>query len=126
MSFLFDYVFYRVAHFYYKSDGRLAVRAVISVSTIQVLPISAVILFIQRLFYSRAEVAPYSRFIAVFFTAIFIVAMILNYVKYKNKYFSLRERWYSEKKSQKLIRGIAIVAAIILSVLSVMFIGIIR
>ena len=126
MSIIFDYIFYRVAKSYYKRDGRFAMTALISVTTTQIMPASAVVIFIQKCFYSRAITASYSKLEACLFVAFMLFALFLNHLRYKDKYFRLRERWEQETKVQKHIRGIAVVIAIIMSWISLLLLGIIK
>ena len=57
----FEYVFYRVAKFFFRRDGSTGIRALMVLTCIQGMGPSAGILFIQRHFYSRAETAPYAK-----------------------------------------------------------------
>ena len=126
MSIIFDYIFYRVAKFYYRRDGRLASTALISVTTTQVMPASAFIIFIQKCLYGREITASYSKLGAYLFVVVLLLAMFLNHLRYKDKYFRLRERWEHETKAQQRIRGVAVVIAIVMSWTSLLLLGIIK
>ena len=54
---VFDYVFYRIAIFFYKRDGSNAPRSIGIVSVIQILIIGEISFLVLRIFYSLSETA---------------------------------------------------------------------
>jgi hypothetical protein len=54
---MFDYIFYRIANFFYKKDGIDAYRAISILSVMQSLVIAEVIVILLRLLFSTKAVA---------------------------------------------------------------------
>ena len=120
----FDYLFYRLAKFFYRRDGAFASRAVITVSTVQFMLPSAIMLFIQKSLYGRDTTSKYSKVEAICFTSVLVFVVGLNFFKYRDKYRVFREKWKDETGSQKRIRGVGIVFLVLASWASLILLGI--
>ncbi|MBL1220599.1 hypothetical protein JET18_07100 [Chryseobacterium sp. L7] len=107
----FDYHYYRVAKFYYKRDGADATTALISVSAVQTWIIINVLLFIKEFFFQNEKF----KYGWAIFLLVTIGIILYNKRKYKNKYLVLRNKWVNEKKNEKMVNGLIIIATIIFS-----------
>ena len=121
----FDYVFYRIAKFYYKWDGSGASTATVGLSLVQVLYVGLVISGTIRSIYSRNETSPYSKTMGAIGAGILIVLIILNSIIYKDKYVLLRRRWGTESNPRKFVRGMGVLFFMLFPLLGMLFLGII-
>lgn len=123
-DFSFDYIYYRLVSFYFKWDGRNGITAVIGISMIQVLTAVDILLFFARLFFSRSEIAPYSRTLGYIAVTILFLVIAANYFKYRNKYNSFKKQWIHETKSQRAKKGVLVVFCLITPIIPLIIMGI--
>lgn len=110
---VFDYIFYRIAKYYYKKDGSDAFTAVILVSLIQNYLIIAIFAPILYQFYSVEETAPFAKLVGKLSIIPGLIILYLNYRRYKGKYPQLEERWRDKQTPlQRKILGILITMAV--------------
>lgn len=110
---MFDYIYYRLTKFFYKSDGEFAARAVIILSVGQGLVIGGIITMIARLFLTRDEIYDLEiggrEGVVVYF-----ILCLSNHLYYRNRYKLFDERWgNSETIQQKKIRGLLVLLAVL-------------
>jgi hypothetical protein len=112
MSF-FDYIYYRLAKLYFKTDGKD------SIAPIAILTLTQIFICIDLLSLFYAEVLAkafsmstlgLSKFLYVI---VAILLLIYNYRRYKNKFNLFNERWNGEPKKVKISKGILILIFII-------------
>ncbi|WP_285010107.1 hypothetical protein [Pedobacter faecalis] len=121
---VFDYIFYRVAKFFYKKDGIDAFRAVCTVSMIQGLTFGAFVFSILRMIFGLSETAKHVNSSGGVGIAIGVILLTLNYLRYKGKYWRFAERWKdSETEQQRKLRGALVILAIVLPVFLVFWMG---
>jgi uncharacterized membrane protein len=112
MTSIFDYTYYRLAKAYFKWDGETASTAFIGLSLIQALLIAIVFFPVLKMFYTRADTAPYAKSFGTLGGIIFLLFCFYNYKRYKGKYYNLSQRWKNESITQKRVRGFLLVLAI--------------
>ena len=112
MEEFFAYHYYRVARFYFKRDGIGAITALISVSSVQCWIIINLLLFFEGLCSNEVEKFKYYK---VLYFLVVLSVFFLNKKKYNNKYLEYREKWKNEDFKKRRLKGIIIVATIILS-----------
>ena len=96
---LVEYIFYRVAKFYYKRDGSSAFRAVAVLSVMQGMLIVDLFLLIRVLFLHQSDVQDYVKYSRIIGIALAILLIALNYLHFKDKYWVNVKSWgVSEKK----------------------------
>jgi hypothetical protein len=110
----FDYIFYRIARAYHKSDGNESSTAFIAVGFMQGMIVSDLILFPLRFFYDRDQTSSHVGLIKIIGGIILTVFIILSYIRYKNMYTRLNVKWGNEVKSTRFFRGILVVIALFL------------
>ncbi|MDB5014386.1 MAG: hypothetical protein JWQ25_2588, partial [Daejeonella sp.] len=88
---VFDYIFYRVAKFFYKKDGIDAMRAITIVAVIQGLTLGAVMFSILRLKYDLSQTLEYKKLSGQVGIVIFVILLLCNYLRYKSKYWRFAE-----------------------------------
>lgn len=125
-SFFFDYIYYRVNAFYFKWDGRNGITSVISVSMIQFLILFNLSSSIIRFFYTRKQTAPFSKSIGYVGVAIFIVLMLINYLKYYNSYNRFKTYWKNELPEVRKKKGWMVLAVMILPWVYLIIMGLIK
>lgn len=111
---IFDYIYYRITKAYFKWDGRTGFTGILLVSMMQVMTISAVIMFFIAKLYTVAETTPHKRTMVNVFLAFSILLTVLNYRHYNGRYNSLKRRWKEEADLQKFQRGILVVLGVAL------------
>ncbi len=98
---------------YMKRDGREARTAKLSLSTLQGLLFTSLLLLCFKPFFPREVTAPYSKLFGWLGVSIFTAFVLFNYKRYdRNKYNELLLRWANESRNQKLIRGIIVYTSI--------------
>ena len=114
---LFDYIFYRIAKFYYKRDGSSAFRAVAILSVLQGMLIVDLFLLIRILFLNQSDVQDYIKYGRMIGIALAILLIVLNYFYFRNRYWKLSDQWREKEKENPMIRnarGWLVIFAIIL------------
>jgi DMSO/TMAO reductase YedYZ heme-binding membrane subunit len=109
---LFNYYFYRIAKAYYKWDGKEAATAVVGLSLLQFFLLTAVIIPVSRLFFSRVETAPYAKDLGLLAAGFIILLSLYNSYKYRDQYAVLQVQWRAETATQRRFRGAMVVLAI--------------
>jgi hypothetical protein len=114
---IFDYIFYRIAKFYFKKDGTHASTAVTLLSVFQSFLINIIFLLVVKSNLNSTELSNSTRTIGYFGAFITVIVILLNYYRYNKKYLNLRDRWYNyETTFQNRIRGALILFAFIISI----------
>lgn len=120
---IFDYVFFRVAKFFYRKDGVDAFRAVCIISVIQGLIFGALLFSVLRLVYKMNEISKYKEISGKFGIALCVILLLFNYFRYKSKYWSFVERWKNETFQQSKVRGFLVLGIIFFSIFLVFWMG---
>ncbi|HEY0056437.1 MAG TPA: hypothetical protein VGB63_13870 [Pedobacter sp.] len=121
---VFDYIFYRVAKFFYKKDGIDAMRAFVILTVIQGLMLGAIMFSILRLKYDLSQTVEYKKLSGQIGMVIFVILLLCNYLRYKGKYWRFAERWKNiETEKQRKVRGVLVVLAILLPFFLVFWMG---
>ncbi|PWG78101.1 hypothetical protein DDR33_24095 [Pararcticibacter amylolyticus] len=109
---IFDYIFYRIAHFFHKKDGDEGVRALAFVVVIQGLLLISLFFFIQMISATHIDLRGWSKYVAV---VLMVILGGINFIRYRGKYRYLHTRWgNNETKEQKLVRGVLVLFAIVI------------
>lgn len=125
---MFDYMYYRIAKFYYKKDGIDAMGAVIILSLVQASLIGELIAIVLRYFYSRIEITNYNLPLkaSTIGMIVFIAFTIFNYFRYKGRYWRFSDKWREEEKNNSLImvfRGWLVILAIVAPIVTLILMG---
>lgn len=124
MKFFFDYIFYRVARFYFKWDKRHGITAISAVTMIQALIISDVIGFIGKLIYNRSVTQNYVAEVKLVGISLFLILLFFNYRKYYGKYFKYKNYWKEETKKEQFKRGVLVIFSLIIPWIPLILMGI--
>jgi hypothetical protein len=120
----FNYIFYRLAKFYYKRDGIEAPRAKGFLTLLQALIVLDILGIIFQSLISLKELSKYSKLGGFTGVAIAVVLMIFNDYYYKGKYWRFADRWRNkETTSQKIIRSFLVFLAFLVPILVFLFLG---
>lgn len=121
---IFDYLFYRIAKYFYRKDGSDATRAIGILTVIQGLFIGEFAIIFSRLIYGYLAVANYSKLGSKIGAGLGICLFIFNYFLYKDKYWRLADKWRNKETSLQLqIRGILVVLVILLPFMLLFWLG---
>lgn len=119
---VFDYMFYRMAVFFFRRDGSHAPRAVAFVSLSQAFLIFDFVLIIIHQFQVLRDSTLFKDNMALFGAALNLIFLLLNYWRYRRGYSELSDRWRNVESSlQRKIRGGLVVLGVILPFLSMFF-----
>lgn len=110
---IMDYMYIRMAKYFFKADGSSANRALILLSAFQGLIIIDLISAFVIFFFTREDTSGYTNIGKILAVAICIIIFYLNMLRYKDKYLHLRDKWVNEEKKVKQLRGVLIVLALI-------------
>lgn len=122
----FDYIFYRIAKFYYKRDGLDSYGSIIILSIIQGLLIMEIVTILLRMTYSINEIAKYKVPIpaAKIGMGLGVVLIVLNYFRYKGRYWKLSDRWREVgTPTERTVKGWLVVVAIIVPFIILILLG---
>jgi hypothetical protein len=123
---LFEYIFYRIAKFYYKRDGSRAFGAVAVVSVMQGVLFADIMIVVLNLFVenaTRSEYVKYGRPIG-YLLAFSLIAF--NYWYFKDTYWKLSDRWREKETSaQRRMRGYLVVLSIFTPFILLILLGIV-
>jgi uncharacterized membrane protein len=109
---IFDYIYFRVAKYFFRKDGTSAPRAIAIVTVVQVLLIGAILFTLEKHLLRVGVSKEIAKYIG---TLIAGVLLLLNYLRYKGKYFRYREKWLENEKTKDYrLKGYLVVMGIIL------------
>jgi hypothetical protein len=112
MKFFFDYIYYRVAQYFFKSDGTNAARAIFAISMFQTLIVMIVTELILHYYFTLSETRKHIKIAGLFISIIFLILCLLNYKKYKKSFFTFREHWIMESSSTRSLKGFFVILAL--------------
>lgn len=102
----FDYVFYKVAKFFYKRDGIEAARAQAIVTILQSFILIDVFGFILQTVVGLERLSEYVKYSTYIAAALTSVLFIFNHYRYKNKYWRFADKWRNKETTQQKISRI--------------------
>jgi hypothetical protein len=113
MMVIFDYIFYRIAKFFYKKDGIDAERALGILTVIYSILIGAILAIPYKLFFSPDNLnAPKN---SLGYTGVILCSIfyLINKYRYKGMYWRFSERWKDrESYNQYVLNGYLVVVSI--------------
>ena len=112
MNFFFEYIYFRVAKFYFKWDGKGGATAIAAVCSIQMTMAFNVYLFMLRIIndtHLRKIHALEKCAVLLFFSLIFYY----NYRKHQNNYNKYRNYWKDEILIKKRIKGLLVILSLL-------------
>lgn len=122
-NFYCDYMYYRVAKFFFKKDGELATRATIFVSSFKLLIIVDFTLLAMRCWLSKAQINQYNTLAKISIGILLLVIIIIDDYQFKNNYRLYEKYWEAENRSIYVAKGILIVISYVLSFLPLLLLG---
>lgn len=111
---IFDYAFYRMTKAYKKWDGYRGTTAIFGVSLIQVMIILDIILVVILENFSKTTRLSFNPYDKIIILLMMLIIVLINFNRYKGKYFALDERWNDETKNQKILHGILVILLILI------------
>jgi hypothetical protein len=108
MNAIFDYVYYRINKAYFKWDGRNGATSIITVSMVQSMVLGDIIALTLKEILTKEELNSKAKLIAYTWAVIFIVLLVLNLFKYKNRYNALKRKWKDESELIRTVRGFGV------------------
>jgi uncharacterized membrane protein len=124
MMTLFDYMFYRLAKFYYRWDRSSAITAIIGLSFVQACALGCGEMFLIRSAYSRSETAPHSKAYEAVGVVTLVALILLNGWRYHNRYVPLRERWQGEAPVLRVLKGSGVLLLLVLPLAGMLYWGV--
>ena len=92
----------------------MGATALAAITMIQVFILIDLLVVFSRAFFDRFFLKPYVNGIGFFLGLTIVVLLIYNYRKYNGTYNKYRTHWKDETKAQLVIKGILVVASILL------------
>lgn len=121
---MFDYIFYRVAKFFYQKDGIDAFKAICTVSLIQILLLGNITYLFLRIIFGISETSKHQNIGTLIGLIFGIVLLVYNYFRYKNRYWILAKNWNnSETPTKRKIRGFLVLLAILIPIIALFWMG---
>jgi hypothetical protein len=123
---IFDYIFYRIAKFFYRRDGIDAFRAIAIVALMQTLFLAEIATLILRSMFSKEEIAKYALPIKSSYLGMVVVILFLslNFFKYRKTYWKFSEKWKDkETPMQHEVRGYLVLLSIFAPIILLVLMG---
>lgn len=120
---VFDYVYYRLAKFFFKKDGTLAARAIMILSLTQLLIVGDITAIIIRFFYNINETKNYTALAGQLGGALITILIVVNFLRYRKSYLKFSKKWGDEEINKKIVRGYLVILMIILPLAGMIFLG---
>ncbi len=109
----FDYIYYRLARLYFKTDGKDSIAPIALLTLIQIFICIDFLSLIYFEILSKAFSKPTLRLSKFLYVFVAILLLIYNYSRYKDKFNSFDDKWNGETKGVKITKGIMILLFII-------------
>lgn len=123
-TFFFDYVYYRIFHFFnYQSedDSNRSFRAIGVISLMQSLYPFNILIFIRDIWFSEYHLNHgVTGSVGVF---IIIMLMVYNYKKYDGRIEEFVQTWDHEDEGQRFVKGFLVLVFIILPFVPLLFLN---
>lgn len=126
MNKVFDYIYYRLNQAYFKWDGRNGATSIVGLSMFQSMIIGDVIALIFMIFLNDNQIKANSKYLLYPWLVLFIVLIVFNVRKYKNRYNFLKAQWSTETRSQRIIHGLLVVLALAVPWVAIIIMSMIR
>lgn len=116
-----DYNYYRVARFYFRREGTNAATALVHVSLIVSTTFAPIIIFSLIIFFAKFSI-PWGTgkgFIKIFAIIYYLLIYFIISRHYRERgiYLILRDRWYSESKRKRVLKGFGVILSILVPLL---------
>ena len=105
ISVFFDYIYYRLAKLYFKTDGARSLTPLVLITLVQIfifIDIISLINFEVWLKFVSKERLSFAKWV---YAIVYFLLLYLNYRRYKDKFEIFNERWNGESKRVKIIKG---------------------
>lgn len=122
-KFFFDYIYYRVAKFYFKREGRNSISAILFVTLIQALLIIIILGILYKTVIPQNIVEKMYSFSKPVAMILVGTLSFVNYYKFKNKYFIYKSYWKNDSKKIEFIKGILVLLSGILPWIPIVLLG---
>ena len=109
-----DYMYFRVAKVYFKSDGNSAITALLSISLFLTLIILSPVLVIISNTYGQDFIITHKVILSVIAVLLQFTFLFLVSYRYKKVGESLKIKWASEREPAKSIKGVLVVFALLM------------
>ncbi len=98
---MINYLFYRLARWFYKEDGPVAIRATLAISIISstvfiLIAYMALCLIFGNAVLTRNWMSAYQQYIFISVIMVWVSISICSFLYYRNKYFAFDKRWHNE------------------------------
>ena len=123
---LFDYIYYRLNRFYLKRDNDSTFTAAMGVSMIQSMIILLIGMVFTRLLSTRTKFLEFGTPLTIIFSILFILLLIINMNRYRDKYSLFANRWSNEDIFTRQIRGLLVVVALLFPVILMVLFAIVN
>lgn len=103
--FFCDYIYYRLTQIYWKWEGRNSITSTIVITLAQICMITDIFLLVMYFFVSHESYRQHLLLIKIIVVVIFLITLLYNFKKYKNKYSEYNLHWKSEARNLRFLKG---------------------
>lgn len=123
MYFYFDYIYYRLAKYYFDSDGKTGVKAICSIVLVQVVVLLDIYATLTRLVWHYKP--PVHSVIKPWIICIVLVVLltVMNYYRHRDRYDAYDEKWKNEPQKTMVTKGSIMVFSMIVPVIVIYFLA---
>ncbi|WP_299754333.1 hypothetical protein [uncultured Pontibacter sp.] len=108
---LFDYIYFRLAQFFFKKDGAAAYRANTFLTVMQMFLLLEICTLLNR-YLLHIDVSKPDIDLRILVAGPVLLLMAYNNYRYKHKYLIFRDKWY-DKSTAYIIKGVLVVLALL-------------
>jgi len=112
MYFFFDYIYYRITQWKFKSQGSTSPTALAFISVMQTMLIQIIISAISKQIWNKDELASHAKQLGLLAILIFLSCMFLNYKKFDGQYEKYLGYWKDEDKCKRFFKGILVIIVV--------------
>jgi hypothetical protein len=94
---MFDCIYFRLAHFFFKRDGLSVDTAIFAISIIQFIFLIIALILLTRMLGIDDVIRAYLRFFSITITVASLGLIPINRKRFKGKYLIFRERWLKKE-----------------------------
>ncbi|WP_421753057.1 hypothetical protein [Croceimicrobium sp.] len=113
MNFFFEYIYYRLTKAYLKWDGNEGITSIIAIGMIKTVLFMIIAFLVSFIFFSINEISKPS-WLKYLIIPPFILFTVLAKKKHRTRFEEYSQYWAFEPKWLRVIKGIAVILALIL------------
>ncbi|HTE01614.1 MAG TPA: hypothetical protein VK668_20140 [Mucilaginibacter sp.] len=123
MNFFFDYIYFRITKWKYKSQGSNSATAISFIAVMQTMFIEAFINPMFKFYLTQDYMRLHARQLGWIAGVIFVFLMFVNYRIFDGKYEQFEVKWKDETPNKRFYKGVLVVFSFFIPIILFYFSG---